>query len=57
MLKNAINWKRTWCGSILEILCPALLMLLLAGVRVILKPDTSPDIDMYKLQQPLYPPG
>lgn len=33
MRKNAINWKRTMCGSIGEIVCPILLMFILVWTR------------------------
>lgn len=33
MKKNFINWKRTPCGSLCEILCPVLLMLILVLAR------------------------
>ena len=31
--KNLINWKRRPCCSICEVICPALLMLLLVAIR------------------------
>ena len=55
MRKNAINWRRTWCGSILEILCPAFLMLILVYARSLIKVTTSGNTDMYMLQKPIYP--
>jgi len=33
MKKNFINWKRTPCGSICEILCPIILMFILWYAR------------------------
>ena len=33
MKKNYINWKRTCCGSICEIVCPLMLMLILVYAR------------------------
>jgi hypothetical protein len=33
MTKNAINWKRTPCGSVLEITLPVILMLALVYAR------------------------
>jgi hypothetical protein len=47
--KNAINWRRTWCGSILEILCPAFLMLVLSAARNLVKPTSAGNTDMYSL--------
>ena len=49
MRKNAINWRRTWCGSILEIVCPALLMLLLVYTRTLVKSTVFGMTDMYTL--------
>lgn len=55
MRKNAINWRRTWCGSILEILCPAFLMLILVYARYLIKPTFAGNTDMFLLQKPIYP--
>lgn len=41
----------------MECLCPVLLMLVLVGMRTILDPVESGNLDMYTLQAPLYPPG
>jgi hypothetical protein len=35
MKKNAINWRRTCCGSITEIMCPVVLVFLLVWIRTI----------------------
>jgi len=49
MRKNAIGWRRTWCGSILEIICPALLMLFLVYVRTLIKRKSFGESDLYTL--------
>lgn len=56
MHKNAINWRRTWKGSIFELICPALLMLLLVWIRTLIDIEISDPSDVYKDQYPLYPP-
>ena len=55
MRKNRINWVRTWKGSIFELICPALLMLLLVWVRTLIKIEISDPSDVFIQQQPLYP--
>lgn len=55
MKKNFINWKRTPCGSICEILCPALLILILWYARTKADPDQFEDTSYYTLRRPLYP--
>ena len=34
MRKNAINYKRTCCGSVTEILCPLVVMGIVASIRL-----------------------
>jgi len=34
MRKNAINYKRTCCGSVTEILCPLVIMGIVAAIRL-----------------------
>lgn len=41
MHKNAINWRRTWKGSICEVFCPVALMLLLVWIRTLVKVDSQ----------------
>ena len=55
MKKNFINWKRTPCGSICEILCPVMLMLILWYARTQTDPDQFDDSSYYTLRRPLYP--
>ena len=55
MKKNCINWKRTPCGSICEILCPVLLMLILVFGRSQIDPVTFEDWSLYSLRRPFYP--
>jgi len=55
MKKNAINWKRTWCGSCLEFACPMILMLILVYARTATTTTTTSNVMLYNLQAPLYP--
>ena len=55
MKKNFINWKRTPCGSVCEILCPLLLMLLLVYARLTTAPQYKDNYTLYSLRHPLYP--
>lgn len=55
MKKNFINWKRTPCGSICEILCPILLMLILVYARSQINPVSNDDWSLYSLRRPYYP--
>jgi len=55
MKKNWINWKRTPCGSILEIFCPILLMLILVYARSRTDPVYNSDFSLYTLRRPFYP--
>ena len=47
MIKNAINWKRTPVGSVLEMACPVFLMILLVVARWWITPDYYGDFDLY----------
>ena len=55
MWKNGVNWKRTWFGSILEIVCPILLMLILVWARTQILVTSTPAFDFYYLKKPMYP--
>ena len=55
MRKNAINWKRTPFGSLLEILCPLMLMFLIVWARQEIDPTTIGDYDLLLLKKPYYP--
>ena len=55
MWKNGVNWKRTWKGSILEIICPILLMLLIVWARTEIQILEVPTFDVYQLKKPFYP--
>ena len=55
MKKNYINWKRTPCGSICEIVCPILLMLILVYARSQISPSFNEDYSLYSLRRPIYP--
>ena len=55
MKKNWINWKRTPCGSICEIFCPILLMLILVYARTQVDVSANEDFSLYSLRRPFYP--
>ena len=55
MKKNCINWKRTPCGSICEMLCPIILMLILVYARSQVDPVSNDDWSLYSLRQAFYP--
>ena len=55
MKKNFINWKRTPCGSICEIICPVLLMLILVYARSQIDPVSNGEYSLYSLRRPFYP--
>ena len=55
MKKNWINWKRTPCGSILEIICPIFLMLIIVYARSQTDPVYNKDFSLYTLRRPFYP--
>jgi hypothetical protein len=53
--KNYINWRRTIFGSVAEILCPILLMLILVWARLEVDVADPIDFDIYELKKPFYP--
>ena len=55
MKKNLINWKRTPCGSIFEILLPILLMCILVYARIEIIPEELDNYSIYSLRHALYP--
>jgi hypothetical protein len=55
--KNAINWKRTPLGSITEIICPVILMLLLVYGRKITKPEQFDNFKVSALRHPIFQPA
>ena len=55
MRKNAISWRRTICGSILEILCPVVLMFLLVYIRTQISPTLVGNFDIYQIKKPFFP--
>jgi hypothetical protein len=55
MKKNFINWKRTPCGSITEILLPIGLMMILVWARAKIDPEPTENYSLYSLRHPLYP--
>ena len=42
-------------GSLTELLCPALLMLIVVGVRTSVLPIFYNDIDLYQMKRPFFP--
>ena len=55
--KNAINWKRTLCGSICEVILPVMLMGFLMWARYEIKIVPVENYSLYSLRHPLYPIG
>ena len=55
MKKNYINWKRTCCGSICEIVCPLMLMLILVYARTQVDVVYNDDYSLYSARRPFYP--
>ena len=55
MKKNYINWKRTCCGSICEIVCPLMLMLILVYARSQVDIVYNNDYSLYSARRPFYP--
>ena len=55
--KNAINWKRTPLGSVTEIVCPVLLMLVLVYARYITVPEEMDSLKISALRHPIFPPS
>ena len=56
MRKNWINWKRTMCGSISELMCPIILIGILVLLRGAFDPEITPAEILYNnstLQTPL----
>ena len=55
MWKNGVNAKRTWFGSILEIICPILLMFIIVWARTAIDIVDAPEFDIWQLKKPIYP--
>ena len=55
--KNAINWTRTPLGSITEIVCPVILMIILVYCRKITKPEHMSAVKISALRHPLFQPA
>lgn len=53
--KNLINMKRTWLGSLSEILCPVMLMFVLLYFRLKITTELIGDYDITLLKKPFYP--
>jgi len=55
MRKNAINWKRTPLGSSLEVVCPIILMLLIAYGRYAIISSVNLDFPLEVMKHPMFP--
>lgn len=55
--KNAINWKRTPLGSVTEIICPVILMIVLVYARSITKPEFMEGVKISALRHPIFQPA
>jgi hypothetical protein len=55
--KNVINWKRTPLGSVTEIICPVILMLILVYARSITKPEFMDGVKISALRHPIFQPA
>jgi hypothetical protein len=53
--KNWINWKRTFIGSIIELLCPFILLGVLGAFRLAIPFKNVDNVDLHKLKHGLYP--
>lgn len=53
--KNTINWKRTLCGSICEVILPVMLMGFLMWARYEIDIIAVENYSLYSLRHPLYP--
>jgi len=53
--KNWINWRRTLAGSITEIACPVILILILMFLRLQIKREIIDNVNLEKMRHGLYP--
>lgn len=53
--KNCINWRRTWLGSLMELLIPALIMGALCFYKVNEAPETVPEEKLLHYASAQYP--
>jgi hypothetical protein len=53
--KNWINWRRTLAGSITEIVCPFVLILILMFLRIQIKREIIDNVNLEKMRHGLYP--
>jgi hypothetical protein len=56
MRKNWIIWKRTWCASLCELICPVALMAILTIARSIVSIDHIDQMSMIPSTTIYYPP-
>jgi hypothetical protein len=47
MKKNAINWRRTLVGSLMELICPIVLMMILVYARTLVEKQLVGNFDIY----------
>ena len=55
MRKNWIMWKRTWCSSICELLCPVALMVILTLARFAVKSEDIAETSGFQKAEIFYP--
>jgi hypothetical protein len=55
MKKNAINWRRTLVGSLMELICPVVLMMILVYARTQVATQLVGNFDIYQLKKPFFP--
>ena len=53
--KNCINWRRTWLGSLLELVMPVLVMGALCFYKINASPETVPEEKLLHLASAQYP--
>ena len=53
--KNCINWRRTWIGSLMELMIPALIMGALCFYKVNEAPETVPEEKLLHYASAQYP--
>lgn len=54
MRKNYINWKREGCSSVVQLVCPGLLMLMLVWIRSLITPSELDAHALFLLEVPQY---
>lgn len=55
MRKNAINWRRTLLGSLAEIFCPMMLMMIIVIARLVIIVEIRDDSKLMEFKKPFFP--